>query len=151
MTLPSEALRKQTFPELEYLPIRHGIFPKQDDKEEASQVSDEVISSSLGGNDFCNARQVHGTSVRYVTPKTPKRAPADGLFTTTPLLSLHIYHADCQAAIFYDPENHVIANVHAGWRGLVGNIYAVTVRLLKKNIQHSSSRSYRGYISLSRS
>ncbi|AGT70538.1 polyphenol oxidase [Chlamydia trachomatis] len=132
MTLPSEALRKQTFPELEYLPIRHGIFPKQDDKEEASQVSDEVISSSLGGNDFCNARQVHGTSVRYVTPKTPKRAPADGLFTTTLLLSLHIYHADCQAAIFYDPENHVIANVHAGWRGLVGNIYAVTVRLLKK-------------------
>ncbi|AAF39190.1 peptidoglycan editing factor PgeF [Chlamydia muridarum str. Nigg] len=132
MTSPSEALHKQTFPELEHFPIRHGIFPKQNDKENASQASDAQISLSLGGSDFFNAHQVHGTSLRYVTHKTPKRCPADGLFTSTPLLSLHIYHADCQAAIFYDPQNHVIANVHAGWRGLVGNIYAVTVRLLKK-------------------
>lgn len=132
MTTASKALRKLTFPELEQFPISHGIFPKQSDEEEANQASDAQIAACLGGKGFCNAHQVHGTSLRHVTHKTPKRCPADGLFTNSPLLSLHIYHADCQAAIFYDPQNHAIANVHAGWRGLVGNIYAVTVRLLKK-------------------
>ncbi|MBQ8498422.1 peptidoglycan editing factor PgeF [Chlamydia sp.] len=132
MTTQSQVLRIHTFPELEHFPIRHGVFPKQNDEEHACQASDKVISSYLGGDDFCNAHQVHSTSLRYVTHKTPKRCPADGLLTDIPLLSLHIYHADCQAAIFYDPEHHVIADVHAGWRGLVGNIYAVTVRLLKK-------------------
>ena len=29
----------------------------------------------------------------------------------------------CQAAIFYDPENEAIGIAHAGYRGLVGNIY----------------------------
>ena len=40
---------------------------------------------------------------------------------------LVIQHADCQAAIFFDPVRKAIANVHCGWRGSVCNIYAKTV------------------------
>ena len=36
-------------------------------------------------------------------------------------------HADCQAAIFYDPVHHALANVHSGWRGNVKNIYQTTI------------------------
>ena len=48
-----------------------------------------------------------------------------------------IKHADCQAAIFYDPEHRAIANVHCGWRGNVQNIYRETVREMRR---HFASR-----------
>lgn len=44
---------------------------------------------------------------------------------------LMIHHADCQASIIYDPIHHVIANVHAGWRGSVQNVYAIAIERLK--------------------
>ena len=53
---------------------------------------------------------------------------ADGMVTQQKGLPIAIRHADCQAAIFYDPVHHALANVHAGWRGNVQNIYAKTVR-----------------------
>ena len=42
-----------------------------------------------------------------------------------------IKHADCQAAIFYDPVHKALANVHCGWRGNVKNIYRVAVQKMK--------------------
>ncbi|EKE08239.1 MAG: hypothetical protein ACD_17C00269G0001 [uncultured bacterium] len=43
-------------------------------------------------------------------------------------------HADCQAAIFYDPVHEAIAVIHAGWRGLVQNIYARTLEAMQREI-----------------
>lgn len=56
----------------------------------------------------------------------------DGVTTNQLNLGLVITHADCQAACFYDPINHAVANVHAGWRGSVQNIYAETVNFMVK-------------------
>ncbi len=47
----------------------------------------------------------------------------DGLVTAEKETGLLIRHADCQAAIFYDPVHQVLGNVHCGWRGSVQNIY----------------------------
>lgn len=47
----------------------------------------------------------------------------DGLVTAEKETGLLIRHADCQAAIFYDPVHQVLGNVHCGWRGTVQNIY----------------------------
>jgi YfiH family protein len=49
---------------------------------------------------------------------------ADAIFTTERNLGIAVTHADCQAAIFYDPVHEAIGVVHAGWRGSVQNIYA---------------------------
>lgn len=38
-----------------------------------------------------------------------------------------IKHADCQAAIFFDPVERAVGAVHCGWRGNVQNIYRHTV------------------------
>lgn len=128
------------FPELAGFPLRQGIFPKQYDATGGPvAASHESVASNLGAESFCYLHQVHGTSVIPVTRRTPLRLPADGLYTSEANLSLHISHADCQAAIFYDPEQHVVANIHSGWRGLVGNIYAVTIATLKK-VFHSSPK-----------
>ena len=47
-------------------------------------------------------------------------------------LALMILHADCQAAIFYDPVHGAIANVHSGWRGNVKNIYLATIQKMAR-------------------
>ncbi|AFS27980.1 hypothetical protein B712_0461 [Chlamydia psittaci NJ1] len=132
-TTTGNHLNQLTFPELSDLPLRHGLFPKQTDAEGYVYVpKNDEIRKALGAERFCDLHQVHSTSLRHATCTTPSGCPADGLYTHDPMLSLHIRHSDCQPAIFYDPENHVVANVHCGWRGLVGNIYAVTVATLKR-------------------
>lgn len=55
----------------------------------------------------------------------------DALISQTRGLGLMIFHADCQAALFYDPILHVLALAHSGWRGSVGNIYHETVEAMR--------------------
>lgn len=74
------------------------------------------------------ARECHGKQIREVpAPSSLLDEGCDGLITQKEDLALLITHADCQAAIFYDPVHRVIANVHCGWRGSVQNIYGETV------------------------
>ncbi|MFN0064794.1 MAG: peptidoglycan editing factor PgeF [Chlamydiales bacterium] len=69
--------------------------------------------------------QQHGDQVLHTLSPIQKRG--DGLMTNRKGLGLLILHADCQAAIFYDPMHHALANIHCGWRGNVLNIYRETV------------------------
>lgn len=55
----------------------------------------------------------------------------DGMITREKGVGLMIRHADCQAAIFFDPESEVLANVHCGWRGSVKNIYRGAIRKMR--------------------
>jgi YfiH family protein len=61
----------------------------------------------------------------------------DGVFTSTPGISLMMTHADCQVALFYDPIHRAIANIHAGWRGNVMNIYRKAIQYMR-NAFHSN-------------
>ncbi len=73
----------------------------------------------------------HGKTVLKVDhPKNVIQKEADGLTTQKPHIALMSTYADCQCALFYDPIQQVVANIHAGWRGCVVNIYAETVRHL---------------------
>ena len=82
----------------------------------------------VGNGTLIDCNQVHGSDLTCIT--TTPSSPCDGLITHQPNTTLLIKHADCQAALFFDPEHNVIANVHAGWRGSVQNIYAKTVHTL---------------------
>lgn len=76
---------------------------------------------------------VHGKSIAHVHPHSPQEIPGvDGVMTKNVGLSLMMKHADCQAAIFYDPKNHAAANVHAGWRGSAANIYREAVQHMRQ-------------------
>lgn len=52
----------------------------------------------------------------------------DYLITALPYVGLGVATADCLPIIIYDSVNQVIANVHAGWRGSVGQIVVVAVQ-----------------------
>ncbi|HKK44139.1 MAG TPA: peptidoglycan editing factor PgeF [Balneolaceae bacterium] len=82
-----------------------------------------TLLSSLGLNTewVAYADQVHSNRVRLITqggtyPET------DGLVTQIPGLTLCIQVADCAAVLIWDPQNKIVAALHAGWRGAVGDI-----------------------------
>lgn len=75
--------------------------------------------------------QVHGVAIELVRKEFSCIRDCDGLITEEKGKVLTILHADCQAAIFYDPIYHRVANIHCGWRGNVQNIYQKTVDRFK--------------------
>lgn len=93
-----------------------------------------ATNRKLAGLENCvGGLHVHGIGVHEVTDLHVKEIPdCDALITQTPHIGLVTTHADCQTALFYDPINHAIANVHCGWRGNVQNIYGATVKAMQK-------------------
>ncbi len=102
------------------------------DRAENVQENHRRILQSLNLPRFAACRQVHGNGVVVLGDETQKLDEHDGMITQRTDLALMILHADCQAAIFYDPVHKVLANVHSGWRGNVKNIYRATVEKMRE-------------------
>lgn len=128
----------------EYPELIHGIFLRKggfsqapfhslnvsqgmgDDSAIVAQ-NKEKIFSLLNISKVFSPRLCHGSDIEIVQSQTKPNHSFDGVVTKTTNLGLFITHADCQAALFYDPIRKIIANIHCGWRGNVQNIYAKTV------------------------
>ena len=79
--------------------------------------------------------QIHSTEVRVVDRTmgghgiyTPPTFECDALVTDSAGTALGVRVADCVPILLADPGAKVIAAVHAGWRGTVGDIVGKTVR-----------------------
>ncbi len=73
--------------------------------------------------------QIHGTRIRIV--KEPGiYSGTDGFVTIRKELALLIKTADCPTVLLIDPQQKVIAAVHAGWRSVVNGILEKVIRLL---------------------
>jgi YfiH family protein len=116
-----------------------------DDLVHAVFLSDEEIETKA--RSFClqkgvpsiiSPRQVHGDAVINAACIASDTG-CDAIYCDATDTALFIRHADCQAALFYDPIRKVIANVHSGWRGNVQNIYGKTVATLQKEAGCSPS------------
>jgi YfiH family protein len=105
--------------------VVHGVLLKE--CLEADFLDHSGIPSSI------SSHQVHGSVVKDIEDLVldPK---SDGLFTRQSNIALSIRHADCQAAIFYDPIQNAIANIHCGWRGNVQNIYGKAIQTMKDTL-----------------
>ena len=73
-------------------------------------------------------KQVHGTDMVTLTPKTPHGTVADACITTEKKLACTIMVADCLPVLFTDLEGRFVAAAHAGWRGLADGV-------LRQNIE----------------
>jgi YfiH family protein len=80
------------------------------------------------------AKQVH-SDIIHVVDDPNKHGPAklrgDALVTAVPGLALAVSTADCLPVLLADPENHVVAAIHAGWRGTLRRITQKTVGLMR--------------------
>lgn len=82
---------------------------------------------------FCH--QTHGRDVVVVvegdrgrgTVAAVDAVSCDAVVTSTPGLGLAVLVADCVPLVLYDPGAHVVAAVHAGWRGTVKRVTEAAV------------------------
>ncbi|MGE5429062.1 MAG: peptidoglycan editing factor PgeF [Methylococcaceae bacterium] len=89
-----------------------------------------AISCEWDARKFVFPRQTHSDHVAIVTSENilPAIANTDALITAEPGLFICIQTADCVPILLFDPKKKVVAAVHAGWRGTVAKIAALTVR-----------------------
>ena len=85
--------------------------------------------------------QVHGTEVLCIDAKILalpydeqlKRLDGiDAIVTDIPGIAIAVTTADCVPIILYDEVHHVVAAVHAGWRGTAQNILSITLDAMNR-------------------
>ena len=104
----------------EFPHLKHGVILNPD--------GEQHIEALTGCNAQVIGDQCHGTHVSLIQDLSQTKIQAcDGLMTSLKNVAILTRHADCQAVLIYDPVKKVIANVHCGWRGSVGNIIAAAI------------------------
>lgn len=84
------------------------------------------------------SKQVHGTAVRLCTAAdagkgllSPRDYTADALITRERNLPLVVFSADCGVILLFDPIQHAVGAVHAGWRGCAAGIVETAVQAME--------------------
>ncbi len=80
--------------------------------------------------DLASSYQVHDTAIRVAT-QGERTHGFDAIITNKPGLLVGVTVADCTPVLVFDPQNKVVAAIHAGWRGTVGGIVTETLRLMQ--------------------
>jgi polyphenol oxidase len=97
-----------------------------------------ALGADLGDLVFC--AQMHGAEARVVTAADRGRGAlsgadaipaADALVTADPGVAIALLAADCLPIVLYDPVAHVLACVHAGWRGTVARVAESAVTAMR--------------------
>ncbi|HEY1852747.1 MAG TPA: peptidoglycan editing factor PgeF [Candidatus Binataceae bacterium] len=93
-------------------------------------------NASYPGLPVARVSQVHGPLVHRIDePKDAlredgRRREGDGMVTAAAGLVLGIFTADCVPILMVDNARHVVAALHAGWRGTLSGIAAEGVRAM---------------------
>ena len=138
--------------------IDHGIFTRKaghsqppfaslnvsygiGDDDKAVARNRGIISGIMGAGEMIYLDQVHGCDIVIAdrnqkephNPTANRPLIADAIVTDRPGHYLAIQVADCQSVLMYEPTRQVVANVHSGWRGSIGNIIGSTVEAMKRH------------------
>lgn len=105
----------------------------------------DIIRKELGFKDICKGKQAHTDRVIVIDENNKKdylfsnfnNEEVDGYITTKEDIATLITTADCNPIIIYDTKKNVIANVHAGWKGVINRIYINAINLMKEKYNSS--------------
>ena len=113
-------------------PFHNNLSKTINDNPETISKNRARFFGSLGIAEasLVHANQVHSDGVSVVT-KPGLYPNTDALITSQKGLNLVISVADCMPVMLYDKSNHVIANIHSGWRGTQKNIVGKTISIMK--------------------
>jgi YfiH family protein len=122
-----------------YASLNLGLHVGDDDKAvvENRRRAAAAVGTGLSDMVFCN--QSHGRAVAVVTAADRGRGTlsladaidsTDALVTTEPGIALVVMVADCVPIVLHDPVAHVLACVHAGWRGTVAQVSEAAVDVM---------------------
>jgi hypothetical protein len=131
--------------------VRHGFFGREggvssgiyaslnagtgsDDDAIAVAHNRALIAQAMGvaPTHLIGVHQVHSPNVVFVDgPWQGERPHADALITKTPGLAISVLTADCAPVLLADREAGIVAAVHAGWKGALGDVLRNTVWEMK--------------------
>lgn len=92
-------------------------------------------------NQVATAHQCHGTEV-LITTEPGRFEGYDALISAIPGLFVAVSIADCVPILVYDRRQRVVAAIHAGWRGTVGQIVAKTLRTMQQQFGTQPSNCF---------
>lgn len=79
-------------------------------------------------------QQTHGTNLEQITEDSPQVSDdTDALYTKETNKYIGVMTADCLPILGYDPTNHLVFAIHAGWLGSVKMITHKTLNYLIEN------------------
>lgn len=112
--------------------VKHAVFTRHTDFSDASSIQ-TVLETKTSPASF--SKQLHGTHAWIITENNlnnlaTHNSEGDILITQLQGIPLLIRIADCASILIFDPVKSVIANVHAGWRGLAARVVREAVRIL---------------------
>ncbi len=80
------------------------------------------VSDETGGVPRSHVQQVHGDRVVTVDNAGVDGGEADAIVTGATAVAVGVLTADCVPILLVAPRNHVVAAVHAGWRGTLAGV-----------------------------
>ena len=117
------------------VPEGFGLFYTTRDIE--GRLNDEVVAELMAvvrerfgiEATLTTCNQIHSANVARATSGGSWREcdSCDALWSAERQTALGIKVADCLPVTIIDPHDHVIANIHSGWRGAVQDIVGKTV------------------------
>ena len=90
----------------------------------------EVEALGLRLEDLALPRQVHSDNICWME-KAGRPEQTDAVITDQPGLCVCVKTADCIPILLYDTKKHIVAAVHAGWRGTVARIISKTIKQMQ--------------------
>lgn len=124
--------------------VRHFFGTRRHAESLAVEVGVPARQSGAKGHGWLlSVKQVHGTDAlivdRPLTDSDQFPGGWDALVTDQPGVTVAVRTADCVPVLVHDPARHVVAAIHAGWRGAVAGIVPKTIALM--SARFGSTRS----------
>ena len=103
----------------------------------------EKVRNSVGFSKVHKATQAHTDKVLVINEENEKdyefsklnKEEYDGYVVDKPGIATLITTADCNPIIIYDKAKNVVANVHAGWKGVINRIYINAIKLMQEKYE----------------
>ena len=113
-----------------YSSLNLGAFTN--DRQDHIQNNKDVLYADIkiDGSQIASSFQCHGNEVLNVIEPGYYEG-FDALITNKKDIFLQILVADCTPILLFDPQNEVVAAIHAGWRGTVNKIVQQTLEKMK--------------------
>lgn len=101
----------------------------------------EIIKKEIGIENVCKGKQDHTDKVIIIDNKNKDEflfenlntQNVDGYVVKDKNIATLVTTADCNPIIIYDTKKNVVANVHAGWKGVINKIYIKAINIMKEN------------------
>jgi YfiH family protein len=128
--------------------VVHRFFYKNDcegqEVDFSSPLSDELAAAMLDEFKLKHLLVLNQNHTAGIVsyPGDVLSTQADGVITNQKGVGLLIRHADCQAALIFDPVRCVIGAVHAGFKGQILGIYTQVIEAMKTQYRSDPATIY---------